>query len=166
GRPPGMQNLFTRQIKEAAVNAATRYGADGTGLGGLEGFFFRCCDLYGQTMIALLGRICPLQKDADGERKATVYNSGLGEAPLFLHRQLRQGVDLCALVERGADDLPQHDDLGASGLAGDSAAALAGLLGGVVDEGVGLLSLILRLSTLGLGCFGPASSGAALRRWV
>jgi len=82
---------------------------------------------------------------------------GLGEAPLFLHRQLRQGVDLCALVERGADDLPQHDDLGASGLAGDSAAALAGLLGGVVDEGVGLLSLILRLSTLGLGCFGPAS---------
>ena len=40
------------------------------------------------------------------------------------------------------------------------------LLGGVVDEGVGLLSLILRLSTLGLGCFGPASSGAALRRWL
>jgi len=47
----------------------------GTGLGGLEGFFFRCCDLYGQTMIALLGRICPLQKDADSERKAVVYNT-------------------------------------------------------------------------------------------
>ncbi len=40
GRPPGVQNLFTREIKEAAVNAATRYGVDGTGLGGLEGFFF------------------------------------------------------------------------------------------------------------------------------
>src|SRR5271169_2322096 len=67
GRPPGVQNLFTKEIKTAAVNAATRYGVDGTGVGGLEGFFFRCCDLYGQTMIALLGRICPLQKDADGE---------------------------------------------------------------------------------------------------
>jgi hypothetical protein len=44
------------------VNAATRYGADGTGLGGLEGFFFRCCDLYGQTMVALLGRICPMRE--------------------------------------------------------------------------------------------------------
>jgi len=75
GRPPGVQNLFTKEIKTAAVNAATRYGVDGTGVGGLEGFFFRCCDLYGQTMIALLGRICPLQKDADGERKAVVYNT-------------------------------------------------------------------------------------------
>src|SRR5208283_2444571 len=74
GRPPGVQNLFTREIKEAAVNAATRYGADGHGLGGLEGFFFRCCDLHAPVMIALLSRICPMQKAPDGERK-TVYRT-------------------------------------------------------------------------------------------
>jgi hypothetical protein len=75
GRPPGVQNLFSKEIKTAAVNAATRYGADGTSLGGLEGFLFRCCDLYGQTMIGLLGRICPMQKDADGERKQRAYET-------------------------------------------------------------------------------------------
>jgi hypothetical protein len=75
GRPPGARNVLSKNIKEAAVNAATRYGVDGTGLGGLEGFFFRCCDLYGQTMIALLGRISPLQKSPDGERQKTVYNT-------------------------------------------------------------------------------------------
>jgi hypothetical protein len=66
-----VQNLFTREIKTAAVNAASRYGVDGTGLGGLEGFFYRSCHMYGQTMVALLGRICPMQKSPDGERKQT-----------------------------------------------------------------------------------------------
>lgn len=75
GRPPGAQNLFTRQIKEAAVAAAERYGCDGKGTGGLEGFLFRLCDLHPQTMAALLGRIMPVQKDADGERKKTVYET-------------------------------------------------------------------------------------------
>ena len=74
GRPLGALNLFTREIKEAAVNAATRYGADGHGLGGLEGFFFRCCDLHPTIMVSLLGRICPMQKAPDGERK-TVYRT-------------------------------------------------------------------------------------------
>ena len=74
GRPPGVQNLFTREIKTAAVNAATLYGADSTGLGGLEGFFYRCCHLYGQTMVALLGRIMPVQKDADSDKKR-VFNT-------------------------------------------------------------------------------------------
>jgi hypothetical protein len=43
-----------------------------------------------------------------------------------------------ALVERGADDVGKHRDLlGAGCLAGDGGAVLAGLLGGVVDEGIG-----------------------------
>jgi hypothetical protein len=75
GRPPGVKNLFTREIKEAAVNAATRYGADGHGLGGLEGFFFRCCDMHAPIMVSLLARICPMQKSPDGERQKTVYNT-------------------------------------------------------------------------------------------
>src|SRR5208283_5034904 len=73
GRPPGAPNLLTKEIKTAAVDAATRYGCDGRGTGGLEGFFYRACDLHAQTMIALLSRIVPLQKSPDGERQKTVY---------------------------------------------------------------------------------------------
>jgi hypothetical protein len=37
GRPPGAENFITKEIKTAAINAATRYGVDGVGTGGLEG---------------------------------------------------------------------------------------------------------------------------------
>jgi hypothetical protein len=41
--------------------------------------------------------------------------------------------DLCALVKQGADDLGEHRDL----LTGDGGAVFAGLLGAIVDEGIG-----------------------------
>lgn len=78
GRPPGLENLFTREIKTAAVTAAKMYGVDGTGLGGLIGFFFFACDKQTGAMLSLLGRICPMQKDdADKppEREEQVYRT-------------------------------------------------------------------------------------------
>src|SRR5271168_3539358 len=45
GRPKGLPNNFTREIKKAAIDALIQYGVDGTGKGGLQGYFYRCADL-------------------------------------------------------------------------------------------------------------------------
>ena len=41
GRPPGAQNFITREVKEAIIAACNRYGRDGKGTGGLEGYLFK-----------------------------------------------------------------------------------------------------------------------------
>jgi hypothetical protein len=50
GRPPGAENFLTKEIKKALVDAASMYGLDGTGLGGLTGYFYRGCDMQMSTI--------------------------------------------------------------------------------------------------------------------
>jgi hypothetical protein len=38
GRPPGVQNYYTRQVKEAILEAANQLGEDGEGYDGLVGY--------------------------------------------------------------------------------------------------------------------------------
>ena len=48
-------------IKKTTVRAATRYGLDGRGTGGLGGFVFRSYDKNPAAILALLARVMPMQ---------------------------------------------------------------------------------------------------------
>jgi len=61
GRPKGAQNYFTRDVKEAIINACSRHGQDGKGKGGLEGYLFRLARDEPKTMGMLLRAVLPTQ---------------------------------------------------------------------------------------------------------
>ena len=61
GRPKGALNYFTRDVKEAIINACNRHGQDGKGKGGLEGYLFRLARDEPKTMAMLLRAVLPTQ---------------------------------------------------------------------------------------------------------
>jgi len=64
GRQKGVPNVFTRELKEAILNAAIRHGADGTGEGGLEGYMFLLARTDRKTFGMLLRAVIPTQVNA------------------------------------------------------------------------------------------------------
>jgi hypothetical protein len=54
GRPPGVRNFITREVKEAIISACNRYGRNGKGEDGLEGYMFKLCAEHPATMGMLL----------------------------------------------------------------------------------------------------------------
>jgi hypothetical protein len=65
GRPKGVPNRTTTQLKEAILAAAGRHGEDGTGTHGLEGYLFRLASDEPRAFAGLLGKVLPLQVVGD-----------------------------------------------------------------------------------------------------
>jgi hypothetical protein len=64
GRKKGVQNVLTRELKEAIINAAVRLGADGKGEGGLEGYLMMLGREEKRTFGMLLRAVLPMQVNA------------------------------------------------------------------------------------------------------
>jgi hypothetical protein len=73
GRKRGVPNFYTREVKEALINAMNRWGEDGLGKDGMEGFFFKMCRERPDIVMAAAMKIIPTQMTV--ERKQTVYPS-------------------------------------------------------------------------------------------
>jgi hypothetical protein len=94
GRKKGVQNIMTRELKEAILHAASRHGEDGKGLNGLEGYMFLLASVDRKIFGTLLRAVLPLQADVvvreevmlktEGEVKAALLQRGLPES--MLHR--------------------------------------------------------------------------------
>ena len=61
GRPKGARNYFTRDLQEATTNAVNRYGEDGRGKNGMEGFVFSMCSQNPEKVLDLLRAFLPRQ---------------------------------------------------------------------------------------------------------
>ena len=61
GRQKGVPNVFTRELREAILNAAIRHGADGNGEDGLEGYMFLLARTDRKTFGMLLRAVMPTQ---------------------------------------------------------------------------------------------------------
>lgn len=73
GRPPGVPNRMTRQLKEAILEAAEGLGEDGKGKDGLVGFLTaqaRKADNRG--FMSLLGKVLPMTLAMDPKRPLRV----------------------------------------------------------------------------------------------
>jgi hypothetical protein len=57
---------LTRDVKAGILNGAIAHGADGEGLGGLDGYFFMCASKYPKHYMHLLGKLMPMQVQGDG----------------------------------------------------------------------------------------------------
>jgi hypothetical protein len=75
GRKAGVPNFITREVKEAIIDACNRYGADGSGTGGLEGYMFKLCAEQPGVMGGLLGRIMPTQVTIEKTQRPEPYKS-------------------------------------------------------------------------------------------
>jgi hypothetical protein len=76
GRKPGTKNKFSRQLKEAILDAAASVGMDGKGKEGLEGFLIaqaRKADNRGFMM--LLGKVLPMTVAFDKNRPLQVQTT-------------------------------------------------------------------------------------------
>lgn len=60
GRPKGIPNKTTTQLKEAILGAASKHGYDGKGADGLEGYLYKVASEDVKAFSALLGRVLPL----------------------------------------------------------------------------------------------------------
>jgi hypothetical protein len=93
GRPPGAKNYFTRDIKDAVMRAIERYGEDGEGKDGFEGFIFRCCSDEPKSVLNLVRAMMPQEmavehKEAPPENEAELrrYMQRLGINPALLEQ--------------------------------------------------------------------------------
>jgi len=75
GRKAGVPNFITREVKEAIISACNRYGADGKGTGGLEGYLFKLCDEHPPVMGGLLRAIMPTQVTVERKERPKEYKS-------------------------------------------------------------------------------------------
>jgi hypothetical protein len=60
GRPRGAQNYFTRNVKEALIEALNEFGRDGKGKDGMKGFFMRMCELKPELIMTTVRAITPM----------------------------------------------------------------------------------------------------------
>jgi hypothetical protein len=73
GRPPGAVNRITREVKEALLAAVNRYGEDGQGKDGLEGFFFRMCGARPDKILDILRGVMPMQMTVEQVERPKPY---------------------------------------------------------------------------------------------
>ena len=59
GRPKGMANKTTTQLKEAILEAADKSGSDGQGRDGLVGYLFWLSTNEASSFASLLGKVLP-----------------------------------------------------------------------------------------------------------
>jgi hypothetical protein len=66
GRPKGVPNKTTTQLKEAILGAATDVGEDGEGKKGLVGYLTTLAKAEPKAFASLLGKVLPLQVTGEG----------------------------------------------------------------------------------------------------
>jgi hypothetical protein len=114
GRPKGARNYFTREIQEALLRAVNRYGQDGRGKDGLEGFFFKMCGEQPLSVMGMLRAQMPTQVTVERRGQPKQYKS-LDE----VRRELAQrGINIDPvfqlehhkgpLIELDADDVSER----------------------------------------------------------
>jgi hypothetical protein len=65
GRTKGAINKITADLKQGILRGAATCGYDGEGLGGVDGFLLMCAQRYPKHYLTLLGKMLPLNLNAD-----------------------------------------------------------------------------------------------------
>lgn len=64
GKPAGVRHLLNKSVKECILEAAARLGSDGKGRDGLVGFMMSVGRRHPTHLLALIGKVLPLQLQA------------------------------------------------------------------------------------------------------
>ncbi len=108
GRKPGVPNKFTRDLKNAIINAAEHVGLDGKGFGGLTGYLTRIAIMHPTSFASFLGRLLPMQEDP----APTEYDlSKLTDDDLDVMQRLYDKIySSVSSPDNAASLRPVHDD--------------------------------------------------------
>ncbi len=80
GRQKGQPNTFTRDMKQAVINGIRKFGRDGRGTDGVEGFVYKLCRDHAAVAGALLRAVLPLEIKADFIQEVNVPYETLDDA--------------------------------------------------------------------------------------
>ena len=80
GRRAGVENIVTRELKDAILNAAIRHGADGKGKDGLDGYMLMLAREERKIFGTLLCRLLPMQVKASINTLVNIKYKTLEEA--------------------------------------------------------------------------------------
>ena len=80
GRAKGTPNKTTALLKDAILTAATAVGSDGGGRDGLVGYLQWQAQANPGPFMALLGKVLPMQVDANVDGKLTVQIIRMADA--------------------------------------------------------------------------------------
>jgi hypothetical protein len=95
GRKKGSTNVFSREIKESVIRAASRIGRDGKGTGGMDGYMERLALNNEPVFGGLLRGVMGTQVSVDHH-----------EAPPTNEAEFRRYIERLGLNPRLLDDLP------------------------------------------------------------
>ncbi len=103
GRKKGIPNRTTLVLKSAILKAAEAVGADGKGLGGLQGYLQMIAEKYPRDMVHLLSKVLPIQLASDPDMPATVVFRSAADVRLEIERR-----GLGHLLAKPANDEPNE----------------------------------------------------------
>lgn len=121
GRAAGTVNRITRDLKAGIVDAATAYGSDGNGTGGLTGYLFMLAGDHPKAFASLLGKMLPLQ--VNGSVQSIVGQVNIVSIPVDHYlsaedvRKLKPEPPIVEHEPQAADDtesqpIPPRSDIG------------------------------------------------------
>jgi hypothetical protein len=115
GRPKGTKDHWTRDLKKAAVEGASRHGYDGKGEGGIVGYMQFLSEKYPRAMAGLLGKLMPLQVTGDVRvGVATVQVSPVPTGHYLTAEEIKRleprAEDIVADVEQAIEDAAAERD--------------------------------------------------------
>jgi hypothetical protein len=79
---------LSRDIKEAIISGAARYGSDGKGTGGMPGYLEMCAATYQKEYMGLLARLVPLQQRSQDQGNASINIGSVNIHPVASDRYL------------------------------------------------------------------------------
>jgi hypothetical protein len=103
GRRKGTPNVFSRDLKQAIVNALTKIGRDGNGTDGLQGFIERAARKDVKHGVLLAARLLPLSVHSEN-REEVVYRTVSEIRAAFRAEGIEPTRELLLLAKDAEDD--------------------------------------------------------------
>lgn len=107
GRPAGVVNKITRDLKEGIISAAEIVGSDGNGEGGLTGFLVDLALHHKRAFASLLVKLLPMQVNGHVGSHSTTVNIVGVEHDHYLSVQDIQRLTAPALIDQAPPPEPE-----------------------------------------------------------
>ena len=109
GRKKGVQNLLTRELKQAIINGAIRHGEDGKGRNGLEGYMYFLASKDHKVFGMLLRAVLPMEVKASFDATVNVPYQSLEQAADDARRLGLPETRILEITEYGVDNPPDPE---------------------------------------------------------
>ena len=100
---------LSRDVKEAIISGAARYGNDGNGTGGMPGYLEMCAANFPKEYMGLLARLVPLQQRDNTGGNAAINIGSVNIHPVAADHYLT-AAEMRAMVTPVIENPPQPDE--------------------------------------------------------